>query len=144
MRVYRVEHKDTPDYNFILQAQSGTNDNWYAELIYLKSPHHFTLWRGPYRDRRFGFDHWTDNGRPSPCDSGIEPEPRHIFGFKSLKSLFKWFNAEDRKVLREHDYHIVVLDLTQTKDIQICELGSGQMCFNPRSAKKVATRKVTV
>ena len=144
MRVYRVEHKDTPDYNIILQAQSGTNDNWYEELMAITGPHHFTVWRGPYRDRRFSFDHCTDNGRPGPYDSNFEPHAKQIFGFKSLKSLFKWFNAEDRKVLREHDYHIVVLDLTDTYDIQICELGSGQMCFNPRTAKKVATRKVAI
>lgn len=141
MRIYRVEHESTPEYDTILKVQDSYD---YYDRLSIRSEHHTSDWRGPYRDLRFCFDHYTSNGRPCPYDSRIEPLTKHIFGFKSLKALFKWFKAEDRVKLRKYDYHIVELDLSDTTDIQFCKAGSGQLCFNPKYAKKVGTRRIAV
>lgn len=129
MRAYRVEHKSTQAYSTVISTihKNPSTD-----------PRDF--WGGPYKNLELVRKHDSSPDHPGPIESGIIKNPKHIFGFTTLKALRKWFDSVDRDLLHSKGYHIVVLDLSHRP--QICKRGSGQILFNPRKSKKIGYRRL--
>lgn len=103
--VYRLEHKDTREGPYTSTGRS-------IDVIYMSDSHD------------------TDEDYPAPCqDAGIDREIYESLercGFESMAQLKSWFSADELKMLKENNFHIV-----EIPDARITAFGECQVLYIP-------------